>query len=93
MTLLGYRGGFDARWTSPLAQALREELKRQFPGVSFSLAVLGLLPKQAPIKITLTGSDPDLILETAEDLKLAIEEIPGADNVRLSVESGSPEYD
>ena len=72
--------------------SLREELKRQFPGVSFSMAVLGLLPKQAPIKITLTGSDPDLILETAEDLKLAIEEIPGADNVRLSVESGSPEY-
>ena len=72
--------------------SLREELKRQFPGVSFSMAVLGLLPKQAPIKITLTGSDPDLILETAEDLKLAIEEIPGADNVRLSVEAGSPEY-
>lgn len=71
---------------------LREELKRQFPGVSFSMAVLGLLPKQAPIKITLTGSDPDLILETAEDLKLAIEEIPGADNVRLSVEAGNPEY-
>lgn len=72
--------------------SLREELKRQFPGVSFSMAVLGLLPKQAPIKITLTGSDPDLILATAEDLKLAIEEIPGADNVRLSVEAGSPEY-
>lgn len=72
--------------------SLREELKRQFPGVSSSMAVLGLLPKQAPIKITLTGSDPDLILETAEDLKLAIEEIPGADNVRLSVEAGNPEY-
>ena len=72
--------------------SLREELKRQFPGVSFSMAVLGLLPKQAPIKITLTGSDPDLILATAEDLKLAIEEIPGADNVRLSVEAGNPEY-
>lgn len=72
--------------------SLREELKRQFPGVGFSMAVLGLLPKQAPIKITLTGSNPDLILETAEDLKLAIEDIPGADNVRLSVEAGSPEY-
>ncbi len=72
--------------------SLREELKRQFPGFSSSMAVLGLLPKQAPIKITLTGSDPDLILETAEDLKLAIEEIPGADNVRLSVEAGNPEY-
>ena len=28
MTLLGYRGGFDARWTSPLAQALREAAMR-----------------------------------------------------------------
>lgn len=72
--------------------ALREELENQFPGVSFSMAVLGLLPKQAPIKITLTGSDQDLVMKTAKELKLAIEEIPGADNVRLSVEEGSPEY-
>lgn len=71
---------------------LREELKSQFPGVSFSMAVLGLLPKQAPIKITLTGSDQDMVMKTAKELKLAIEEIPGADNVRLSVEEGSPEY-
>lgn len=78
--------------TEEYMTGLREELESQFPGVSFSMAVLGLLPKQAPIKITLTGSDQDIVMKTAKELKLAIEEIPGADNVRLSVEEGSPEY-
>lgn len=78
--------------TEDYMMSLREELKNQFPGVSFSMAVLGLLPKQAPIKITLTGSNPDLVMKTSEKLKMAIEELPGADNVRLSVEAGSPEY-
>ena len=56
------------------------------------MAVLGLLPKQAPIKITLSGSDLDLVMKTGNELKAAIEKIPGADNVQLSVEEGSPEY-
>jgi HAE1 family hydrophobic/amphiphilic exporter-1 len=56
------------------------------------MAVLGLLPKSAPIKITLSGSNLNLILKTGKELKSAIENIPGADNVQLSVEEGSPEY-
>jgi HAE1 family hydrophobic/amphiphilic exporter-1 len=78
--------------TEEFMKSLREELKKQFPGVNFSMAVLGLLPKQAPIKITLSGSDLDLVMETADILKTAIEKIPGADNVNLSVEEGSPEF-
>ncbi len=73
-------------------KSLREELRKEFPGVNFSMAVLGLLPKSAPIKITLSGSDLDLVLKTGKELKSAIENIPGADNVQLSVEEGSPEY-
>jgi len=30
-------------------------------------------------------------MQTGNDLKAVIEKIPGADNVRLSVEAGSPE--
>ena len=56
------------------------------------MAVLGLLPKQAPIKITLSGSDLNLVMKTGDELKSAIEKIPGADNVQLSVKEGSPEY-
>jgi len=56
------------------------------------MAVLGLLPKGAPIKITLSGNDINLVMKTMNELKSAIEKIPGADNVQLSVEEGSPEY-
>jgi len=63
-----------------------------FPGINFSMSELGLIPRTAPIKITLSGSDIDKVLETAKDLQAAVQDIPGADNVRLSVEEGNPEY-
>jgi hydrophobic/amphiphilic exporter-1 (mainly G- bacteria), HAE1 family len=78
--------------TEAFMKSLREALKKEFSGVNFSMAVLGLLPKQAPIKITLSGSDLNLVMKTGNELKAAIEKIPGADNVQLSVEEGSPEY-
>jgi HAE1 family hydrophobic/amphiphilic exporter-1 len=78
--------------TEKYMKLLREELKNQFPGINFSMAVLGLLPKSSPIKITLSGVDFDLIMKTGTELKSIIENIPGADNVQLSVKEGSPEY-
>jgi len=78
--------------TEAFMKSLREALTHEFPGINFSMAVLGLLPKQAPIKITLSGSDLNQVMKTGETLKTAIEKIPGADNVQLSVEEGSPEY-
>ncbi len=78
--------------TEPFMKSLRKELNKEFPGVSFSMAVLGLLPKQAPIELTLSGSDLALLMKTGDELKEAIENIPGADNVQLSVKEGSPEY-
>lgn len=35
MTLLGYRGGFDARWSSPLAQALKQAAQRTSHALGF----------------------------------------------------------
>lgn len=78
--------------TEAFMKSLREALTLEFPGINFSMAVMGLLPKQAPIKITLSGSDLNLVIKTGEELKLAIQKIPGADNVQLSVKEGSPEY-
>jgi HAE1 family hydrophobic/amphiphilic exporter-1 len=71
---------------------IRKELNSQFPGINFSMSVLGLLPKNSPIKITLSGIDPELVMQTGEELKSVIETIPGADNVQLSVKEGSPEF-
>ncbi|MFO7723474.1 MAG: efflux RND transporter permease subunit [Bacteroidales bacterium] len=78
--------------TEAFMRKLREELKPKFPGINYSMASLGIIPRSAPIEITLSGDDPDLVMQSGNDLKEIIAEIPGADNVRLSVEAGSPEY-
>src|SRR5690606_32604198 len=75
--------------TEDFMKVLRSELSNEFPGVNFSMAVLGLLPKGEPIKITLSGSDLDLVMQTGNDLRELIQVIPGADNVNLSVEEGA----
>ena len=78
--------------TETFMKNLREELKSKFPTINYSMAALGLIPRSAPIEITLSGSNLDLVMKTGDELKTVIEKIPGADNVRLSVEAGSPEY-
>lgn len=78
--------------TEDFMKHLLSKLKTDYPGVNFSVAVIGLLPKGAPIKITLSGADLDLVMQTSQELKSVIETIPGADNVQLSVVEGTPEY-
>jgi HAE1 family hydrophobic/amphiphilic exporter-1 len=70
---------------------LRDDLQKEYSGINFSMIALGLIPRSAPIEITLSGSDLNQVMQTGNDLKSVIEKIPGADNVRLSVEAGSPE--
>lgn len=78
--------------TEAFMKELREELHQQFPGINYSMATLGLIPRSSPIEITLSGSSTDTVMKAGRDLKSVIEKIPGADNVRLSVEEGSPEF-
>jgi len=78
--------------TEDCMKYLLKQLRSDFPGINYSVAVIGLLPKGAPIKITLSGADIDLVMKTSKELKSVIETIPGADNVQLSVVEGNPEY-
>ncbi len=78
--------------TESFMKTLREDLKEKYPGINYSMAALGLVPRSAPIELTLSAVDIDLVMKTGNELKSVIEKIPGADNVRLSVEQGSPEY-
>ncbi len=71
--------------TETFMKNLREELKSKFPSINYSMAALGLIPRSAPIEITLSGSNLDLVMKTGDELKTVIEKIPGADNGRLSV--------
>ena len=78
--------------TLEFMKQLRNELENEFIGINFSMAVIGLLPKSAPIKITLSGAALENVMKSAQDLKSTIQTLPGADNVQLSVEEGSSEY-
>ncbi|WP_439474813.1 efflux RND transporter permease subunit [Algoriphagus formosus] len=78
--------------TEQFMKDVRDELKRTFPGISFSMTALGLIPRSAPIEMTLSGPDQEQVMQVAKDLALVLEKIPGADYVKLSVEEGSQEY-
>lgn len=77
--------------TDRFMRDLRTDLQKSFPQVNFAVNLLGLVPKSAPIEITLSGADLDHLYTTAESLRQVIATIPGADNARLSVEQGAPE--
>jgi HAE1 family hydrophobic/amphiphilic exporter-1 len=78
--------------TEVFMKKLREDLKTRFPSINYSMAALGLIPRSAPIEITLSGSNVDEVMQSGKKLKSIVEGIPGADGVRLSVETGSPEF-
>jgi len=70
----------------------RRDLQTKYPDIRFSMATLGLVPRSAPIEMTLSGNDLAQVMETGQRLHDAVQRIPGADNVQLSVEEGSPEF-
>lgn len=78
--------------TETYMKDLRVELQDQFAGINFSMAGLGLIPRSAPIELTISGASFEEVLDVSTNLQNAIQEIPGADNVQLSVENGAPEY-
>jgi len=82
----------DGETTTHFMISVREALRKEFAGVNFSMTALGLVPRTSPIEITLSGSNIDEVMAAAKDLKRAVEDIPGSDNVKLSVEEGSPEF-
>lgn len=71
---------------------IRQELQQQYPDIRFSMAALGLAPRSAPIEMTLSASNSAEVMETGKKLQAIVQAIPGADNVQLSVEEGSPEF-
>ena len=85
------KAGIKKISTEAFMRNLRDSLQKEYSGINFSMMALGLVPRSAPIEITLSGSNLNEVMKTGSDLKSVIEKIPGADNVRLSVEAGSPE--
>ncbi|MFD1550775.1 AcrB/AcrD/AcrF family protein [Putridiphycobacter roseus] len=82
----------DNQPTETFMQDLRVALQKKYPGINFSMAALGLIPRSAPIELTISSSSFEDVQIYAKQLKNIIQVIPGADNVQLSVENGAPEY-
>ena len=82
------RGGIS---TDEFMKNIRQALQDSFPGIDFTMAAIGLIPRTAPVEITLSGADRALVMQTAQALKDTLIGVPGANNVRLSIETGSPE--
>ncbi len=79
--------------TEAFMRSLREQLQDRYAGIHVSMMALGLAKHgQAPIEITLSGGNVDTVMKAARALQATVAGIPGADNVRLSVEEGAPEY-
>jgi len=78
--------------TDKFMRDLRGFLQTEYPEANYSMVGLGLIPRTAPIEITLSGIDAAIVMKAAQDLKAAVEKVPGTDNVQLSVVEGSPEY-
>jgi HAE1 family hydrophobic/amphiphilic exporter-1 len=78
--------------TEQFMKDLRVALQNKYPEPNYSMAALGLVPRAAPIEITLSGSNLTKVMDAAKSLKNGMELLPGADNVQLSVKEGSPEY-
>ncbi len=72
---------------------LQNELAGRYPGVEFSASNVGIVSMAtAPIEILLTGPDQTELLAAGQKLKRLIQNVPGANDVRVSVEdNGNPE--
>lgn len=78
--------------TEDFMKYIRPKLQEKYPEVNYAMMGLGLVPRTAPIEITLSGSDIKKVMAAANSLRNTIEDIPGSDNVQLSVQEGSQEY-
>ncbi|MCC7158835.1 MAG: efflux RND transporter permease subunit, partial [Ignavibacteria bacterium] len=70
---------------------LRKALQERFQSVDFTMATIGLIPRSAPIEMTLSGANFPIVMKEAQRLKDTLQGIPGSNNVSLSVETGNPE--
>jgi len=78
--------------TEAYMRKLRDTLRQNYKGINYSITALGLIPRTAPIEITLSGSNQEKVFEAGKALKEVIQTIPGSDDVQLSVQAGSPEF-
>jgi HAE1 family hydrophobic/amphiphilic exporter-1 len=71
---------------------VRKELAKQFPGLELKSAIVGMVNSgSSPIEMILSGDNLDELMKTAEDVANRLRAMPGANDIKVSVEAGNPE--
>ncbi len=75
------------------ARDIKNKLSKSITGVKFKTAAVGMVggSTAGPIQVLLTGSDNEILMKTAEEVKQTIESVNSTREVELSAKSGNPE--
>lgn len=71
---------------------VRKELAKEFPGLELKSAIIGMVNSgSSPIEMILSGDNLDELMKSAEDVANRLRAMPGANDIKVSVEAGNPE--
>lgn len=70
-----------------------KEITKSIPGIKSRISPIGMFgtANDAPVQLIISGADRDSVLEYANILSSAVKQIKGTDDIRLSIQEGSPE--
>jgi hydrophobic/amphiphilic exporter-1 (mainly G- bacteria), HAE1 family len=70
---------------------IRKALEEKYPGLEVNSVVVGITRSEEPIQIVLNSEHPEDLMKATAQLEGLIKMLPGANDVSVSVEDGSPE--
>ncbi|WP_333818966.1 efflux RND transporter permease subunit [Ohtaekwangia sp.] len=70
---------------------VRKVIEDKYPGVEVNTSVIGITSSDEPIQIALNSEDRKALMESAAKVENLIRNMPGANDVSVSVEDGNPE--
>lgn len=74
-------------------KSLEREINETFPDVKARSSVISMIggADEAPVQIIFQATNADTLFAFAEKMRQQVAQIPGTNNVKLSIEGGSPE--
>jgi HAE1 family hydrophobic/amphiphilic exporter-1 len=77
--------------TAAFMLRVRKALEATYEGLKVNSTVIGITKSEEPIQIVLNSEDKVELMKATKQLEQLIKSIPGANDVSVSVEDGSPE--
>lgn len=77
--------------TSDFMIRVRKQLESAYPGLEVNSSVIGITKSEEPIQIVLNSEVAEDLVKATKQLEKMIKNLPGANDVSVSVEDGNPE--